>query len=161
MRWTKSHSTVGVTPLIHCCIPFPDSYSLAWSRGGCISGGPAGWWGRRRSSWNGSCSSTQWLFDCIYQRVPNKTKQLILTFKDVLSGLYNYSLSGPSVDSSFTHKTEWHPVKTNALVLFYCHGAKHSKSLRHDGGRHTTKRETNQTSATEQFYPRGLIPGSR
>lgn len=94
MRWTKSHSTVGVTPLIHCCIPFPDSYSLAWSRGGCISGGPAGWWGRRRSSWNGSCSSTQWLFDCIYQRVPNKTKQLILTFKDVLSGLYNYSLSG-------------------------------------------------------------------
>ena len=53
-----------------------------------------------------------------------------------------------------------HSVKTNARVLFYCNGAKHSVSLRNDRIRHTTKRVINQTGGTKHFFSRGLIPGS-
>lgn len=64
-----------------------------------------------------------------------KTKQLILTFKDVLLGLYYYSLRKASVDNSLTRNT-------NALVLFYCMVVKHSKSLRHERRIRTKERKT-------------------
>ena len=75
IRWTVSHGTVGHTTLIHSSIPFPGPCSLAWSRGGFVGRGLGVRRGRWRAlcwyhSWIRSCSSTQCLFDCIYQRVP-------------------------------------------------------------------------------------------
>ena len=78
--WTVSQGTVEVAPLIHSSIPFPGSYSFARStRGSTGRGLGVGWrWSRAHcwySSWIGSCSSTQCLFDCIYHKVPKTTKE--------------------------------------------------------------------------------------
>lgn len=77
--WTVSPGTVVVAPLIHCRIPFPGSYGLARSRRGRLS---IGWrWSCAHcwhSRWIGSCSSTQFLLDCIYQRVPKTTQRFTI-----------------------------------------------------------------------------------